>query len=207
MKALATLLICFLTLISCTIAADTIFETQTIRDGQTIVSPQQTFELGFFSPSNTTQNRYLGIWYKHLATGPVIWVANRDTPIGNKSGELTLNHGGLLVLRDSTANRIIWSSILSRKSENEVAKLLDNSNFIVFDSQNGPENYIWQSFDEPSDTIMPDMKFGRNLKRGVVTNYTSWKSDNDPTRGKYMIYMDFNVLPQIFQKKRRCYSI
>ncbi|XP_071698915.1 G-type lectin S-receptor-like serine/threonine-protein kinase At4g27290 [Rutidosis leptorrhynchoides] len=201
MKALTTLLICIIAFFMCTMAADTISMTQTITDGQTIVSPQQSFELGFFSPSNTTQNRYLGIWYKRPATGPVIWVANRDTPIPNKSGELTLNPGGLLVLRDSATNRTIWSSILSRNTGNVVAQLLDNSNFIVFDSQTGPENYIWQSFDEPTDTLMPGMKFGRNLKRGLVTNYTSWKSDDDPSRGEYMICMDFNGLPQIFQKK------
>ncbi|XP_071701190.1 G-type lectin S-receptor-like serine/threonine-protein kinase At4g27290 [Rutidosis leptorrhynchoides] len=201
MKALTTLVICFIARFTCTTAADTISVTQTIRDGQTIVSPQQVFELGFFSPSNTTQNRYLGIWYKEPATGPVIWVANRDTPIPNKSGEVTLNPGGLLVLRDSATNRTIWSSNLSRNTGNIVAQLLDNSNFIVFDSQSGPENYIWQSFDEPTDTLMPDMKFGRNLKRDLVTNYTSWKSDDDPSRGEYMIFMDFNGLPQIFQKK------
>ncbi|XP_071697459.1 G-type lectin S-receptor-like serine/threonine-protein kinase At4g27290 [Rutidosis leptorrhynchoides] len=201
MEKLTILYLCFHALFTCIIATDTLTINQTLKDGDTIVSSQNYFELGFFSPTNTTQDRYLGIWYKQLANGPVIWVANRETPIGNKSGELTLNLGGLLVLRDSTTNRIIWSSNLTRNAPNVVAQLLDDSNFMVFDDQSGPENYIWQSFDYPTDTIMPDMKFGRNLKRGVVTNYTSWKSDDDPSKGQYMIYMDFNGLPQIFQKK------
>ncbi|GJT52592.1 G-type lectin S-receptor-like serine/threonine-protein kinase [Tanacetum coccineum] len=48
---------------------------------------------------------------------------------------------------------------------------------------------------------MPDMKFGRNLERGSITNFTSWKSDDDPSPGPYMVYWDFNGFPQIFQKK------
>ncbi|KAI7727191.1 hypothetical protein M8C21_015720 [Ambrosia artemisiifolia] len=199
MEVLTILLLCFHTLLTCTIASDTLSVNQTIRDGETIVSAEETFELGFFSPSNTSQNRYLGIWYKNIATCTVIWVANRETPISNKSGELTLNPGGLLVLRDSTTNQMIWSSNTSRDAANVVARLLNNSNFMVVDDE-GPENFIWQSFDHPTNTIMPDMSMGRNLERGVVTNYSSWKSDDDPSPGPFMVYMDFNGLPQIFEK-------
>ncbi|KAK9073773.1 hypothetical protein SSX86_006367 [Deinandra increscens subsp. villosa] len=206
MEAITILLFCFHTLLFiCTLASDSLSTNQTIRDGETIVSAQQNFELGFFSPSNTSLNRYLGIWYKQLATGTVVWVANRETPISNKSGELTLTPGGLLVLRDSTNNQIIWSSNSNTSRDtgnnNVVAQLLDDSNFMVVDVQDGQDDYIWQSFDHPGNTLMADMKFGRNLKRGVVTNYTSWKSDDDPSQGEYMIYMDFNGFPQTFQKK------
>ncbi|GJT89591.1 G-type lectin S-receptor-like serine/threonine-protein kinase [Tanacetum coccineum] len=203
MEILTILFLCFHTLLTCSIATDTIFINQTLKDGETIVSAQESFELGFFSPSNTSKNRYLGVWYKKFATGTIVWVANRETPISNKTGELTLNPGGLLVLRDSTTNRIIWSSNSSRDTQNAVARLLDNSNFMVVDSEDGPENYIWQSFDHPGNTMMPDMKLGRNLERGVITNYTSWKSDDDPSQGEYMIYMDPNGLPQVFQKSSR----
>ncbi|KAJ9563228.1 hypothetical protein OSB04_008388 [Centaurea solstitialis] len=67
------------------------------------------------------------------------------------------------------------------------------------DDDNQPENYIWQSFDHPGDTFLPGMKFGRNLKRGIVTNLTSWKSNDDPSRGSFMVYMNFNGLPQAYQ--------
>ncbi|XP_071701192.1 G-type lectin S-receptor-like serine/threonine-protein kinase At4g27290 isoform X2 [Rutidosis leptorrhynchoides] len=199
MKKLITLIIylCFHELFICVMAADTLTINQTLKDGETIISSQQVFELGFFNPGNTTQNRYLGIWYKR--PGPVIWVANRETPISNnKSGELSLHPGGLLELRDSTTNRTIWSSSLTRNTGNTVAQLLDNSNFVIFDSQTGPGDYIWQSFDYPTDTLMPDMVLGRNL-RGVITNFSSWKSDEDPSQGQYTVYFDFNGLPQIFQ--------
>ncbi|KAI7728028.1 hypothetical protein M8C21_006095, partial [Ambrosia artemisiifolia] len=181
---------------------DTIAVNQTIKDGQTIVSPQQTFELGFFSPGNASENRYLGIWFKPLASGTVAWVANRETPIKNNTGELTLHPNGVLVLRDSATNQVIWSSNTNENARNPVARLLDSGNFMIIDDDHGPEKYIWQSFDHPGDTELPGMKLGRNLERGIVTNYTSWKSVDDPSPGPFMIYMDFNGLPQIFQKHK-----
>ncbi|XP_024966136.1 G-type lectin S-receptor-like serine/threonine-protein kinase At4g27290 [Cynara cardunculus var. scolymus] len=188
-------------LISITAAADTIAVNQTIRDGETIVSPQQTFELGFFTPGNATQNRYLGIWYKRQATGTVAWVANREIPIRNNSGELTLHSDGVLVLRDSTTNTIVWStSSPGTTTGNPVARLSDSGNLVVVNDDNEPENYIWQSFDHPGDTVLPGMKFGRDLEKGIVTNVTSWKSVDDPSQGTFMVYMDFNGCPQIFIK-------
>ncbi|KAI3675491.1 hypothetical protein L1987_85081 [Smallanthus sonchifolius] len=114
---------------------------QTIRDDQTIVSPQQNFELGFFSPGNASENRYLGIWFKRLATGTVLWVANRETAIKSKSGELRFSSDGFLVLRDSATNHVIWSSNTNGKATNPVARLLDSGNFIVTDNDNETENY------------------------------------------------------------------
>ncbi|XP_071697452.1 G-type lectin S-receptor-like serine/threonine-protein kinase At4g27290 [Rutidosis leptorrhynchoides] len=181
-------------------AVDTIAINQTIRDGQTIVSAQETFELGFFSLGNTTEDRYLGIRYNRLATGTVAWIANRDTPIINNSGELTLHHDGVLVLRDSTTNTIIWSSNSSPKTGNLVGKLLDNGNFMVFNEENGPDNYIWQTFDHAVNTFLPGVRFGRDLKRGVVRNVTSWKSVDNPSEGPFMVYWEFSGYPQVFQK-------
>ncbi|KAI3769210.1 hypothetical protein L6452_00310 [Arctium lappa] len=185
-------------------ATNTIFINQTIKDGQTIVSPQQAFELGFFTPSNTSRNRYLAIWYKKQATRTVAWVANRDFPIPNNSGELALDPDGVLVLRDSSTNTIVWSTASpgTAAAGNPVARLSDSGNLIVVDDDDSPENYIWQSFDHPGDTLLPGMKFGRSLhEKGIlVTNVTSWKSVDDPSKGTFMVYMDFNGFPQIFIK-------
>ncbi|KAI3769203.1 hypothetical protein L6452_00303 [Arctium lappa] len=188
--------------ITYSIATNTITVNQTIRDGQTIVSPQQSFELGFYSPTTATRNRYLGIWYKRLATGTVAWVANRETPITNKSGELTLRPDGVLVLRDSTTDTIVWSSLYptTETAQNPIAQLLDSGNLMVVD-RDDPYDYVWQSFDYPGNTYLPGIKFGRNLKKGVVTNFTSWKTDDDPSKGEHMVYMDFNGVPQIYQNK------
>ncbi|KAJ9563179.1 hypothetical protein OSB04_008339 [Centaurea solstitialis] len=174
---------------------------QTIRDGQTIVSAQQSFELGFFSPGNASENRYLGIWYKGLATDTVPWVANRDAPIKNKTGELTLRPDGVLELRDSNTNVIVWSTNTTGNARDPVARLLDSGNLMVTDNDNdkSDDDYIWQSFDHPTDTLLPGMKFGWNFKRGIAMNLTSWKSANDPSKGSYVAYLNLNGLPQFYQ--------
>ena len=49
------------------IAGDSIRMDQSISDGETLVSSGKSFELGFFSPGSSN-NRYLGIWYKNEPT-------------------------------------------------------------------------------------------------------------------------------------------
>ncbi|KAJ9671857.1 hypothetical protein PVL29_025516 [Vitis rotundifolia] len=77
-------------------AVDTRTVNQLIRDGETITSAGGSFELGFFSPGSS-KNRYLGIWYKKVATGTVVWVANREIPLTESSGVLKVIHQGTLV--------------------------------------------------------------------------------------------------------------
>ncbi|KAF5794660.1 putative non-specific serine/threonine protein kinase [Helianthus annuus] len=77
-------------LLSSCATLDTISTNQAIKDGDTIVSDDKMFELVFFSPGKS-KNRYVGIWYKKISTGTVVWVANRETPITDKSGMLELS--------------------------------------------------------------------------------------------------------------------
>ncbi|KAI9185111.1 hypothetical protein LWI28_004235 [Acer negundo] len=87
-----------------TTTQDTITHGQSIKDGVTLVSADQRFELGFFS-LGTSRSRYLGIWYKK----DTVWVANRDNPISDPTGVLHINAGGILALLNSTKD-IVWSS-------------------------------------------------------------------------------------------------
>ncbi|TXG67191.1 hypothetical protein EZV62_008466 [Acer yangbiense] len=178
------------------LATDIITPTRVIRDGETLVSSPEVFELGFFSPGNSTK-RYLGIWYKKIPE-TVVWVANRNNPIIDREGVLTIINNGNLVLLNKTKS-IIWSSNTSRKVENPVAKLLDSGNLVLKDNfSTGSESYLWQSFDYPSDTLLPGMKLGWDLKTGVERYLTSWKSSDDPSYGDFTYRIDIHVLPQIF---------
>ncbi|KAF8408748.1 hypothetical protein HHK36_004816 [Tetracentron sinense] len=176
-------------------AADTITPTQSIRDGQTLVSSGQTFELGFFSPGNS-KNRYVGIWYKNSPPA-VLWVANRETPITDSSGVLTIAKDGNLVLLNQ-AQIIIWSSNLSEVAENSVAQVLESGNLVLQDeSGSSSKSYLWQSFDYPSDTEFPGMKKGWNLKTGLNRYLTSWKNADDPSPGNFSYRIDNLGLPQL----------
>ncbi|CAL5402894.1 unnamed protein product [Camellia sinensis] len=131
-------------------ALDTITKTQfiTVDSNTTIVSPSESFEMGFFSPGKSN-NRYLGLWYKKISTGTVVWVANRENPLPNSSGVLKLIDPGILVFLNST-NNTVWSTNTSRSTGNPVTRLLDTGNLIIQDpNDHNPENFLWQSFDYP----------------------------------------------------------
>ncbi|TXG67198.1 hypothetical protein EZV62_008473 [Acer yangbiense] len=186
--------------IATTSTLDTITLGQSIRDGETVVSADQRFELGFFSPG-TSRSRYLGIWYKQVAPMTTVWVANRDTPISDPSGVLYINTGGILVLLNSTKD-IVWSSNASRSPENPVAVLLGSGNLAVKDgNDNNPDNFLWQSFDHPGDTLLPGMKLGINLVTGLEWFLTSWKSNDDPSQGEFTVIINPHGFPQLFLKK------
>ncbi|KAL2519341.1 G-type lectin S-receptor-like serine/threonine-protein kinase [Abeliophyllum distichum] len=72
-------------------AIDTLSTTQILRDGETMVSSDGSFELGFFSPENSN-NRYVGMWYKKIPVTTVVWVANREVPLTNKSGVVEIDN-------------------------------------------------------------------------------------------------------------------
>uniref|UniRef100_A0A6N2N8W6 Receptor-like serine/threonine-protein kinase n=1 Tax=Salix viminalis TaxID=40686 RepID=A0A6N2N8W6_SALVM len=178
------LVFCFVSFVIVTTATptDTINTTQFIRDGDTVVSADGTYELGFFSPGKS-KNRYLGIWYGKISVLTAVWVANRETPLKDSSGAVRLTSQGVLVLLNGGGS-IIWSSNTSAPARNPIAQLLDSGNLVVKEEgDDNLENSLWQSFDYPGNTLIPGMKIGRNRKTGMEWYVTSWKSPDDPFRG------------------------
>ncbi|KAK9064110.1 hypothetical protein SSX86_017982 [Deinandra increscens subsp. villosa] len=181
-------------------ALDTVYADQPFKDGKTIVSTKNMFEMGFFSPRNSN-NRYLGIWYKKISICTVVWVANRETPITDKSGMFRVSSNGNLEILTGE-NIIVWSSEsgLSNNPLAVVVQLLDTGNLVVWgrDENDSDKNLIWQSFDHPGDTLLPGTKFGKDLITGLEWNMTSWKTPDDPSLGVYSNILDTNGYPQIF---------
>nr|XP_043617865.1 G-type lectin S-receptor-like serine/threonine-protein kinase At4g27290 isoform X2 [Erigeron canadensis] len=148
-KLIILVFLCFGTLcfmLTCCNAVDTFYPNEPIRDGDTIVSTNGLFEMGFFSPGNS-KNRYLGIWYKKVSNGTVVWVANRDTPVNSTSAVLQVSSGRILQL------------------------------------------------------IVDGMKLGKDLITGIERYTVSWKSNDDPSRGQYVAFLDTNGFPQIFDRR------
>jgi hypothetical protein len=167
------------------ISQDTITISKPIRDnGSVLVSNEETFALGFFSPGKSTY-RYVGIWYYNAPDNPVVWVANRDRPINDRSGVLSIDVLGNLVLHVKDRNTPIWSTttnIVSKSRNNEThAQLWDSGNLVLF--HNETSKVLWQSFDYPTDTMLPYMKLGLDRTTGLNRILTSWKSKDDPGTG------------------------
>ncbi|GMH24973.1 hypothetical protein Nepgr_026816 [Nepenthes gracilis] len=178
-------------------AADTLTPTQSLIDGKTLISSGQVFELGFFSPGNS-ESRYLGIWYKNIPL-TVVWVANRNRPLADKSGALNITNDNNLVLVNRNGS-IFWSTNSTiGASPSSIAQILNSGNLILRDanSKNDSGNYLWQSFDHPADTLLPGMKIGWELKTGMNRILTSWTSSDDPSTSNCSCSIDRKVLPQI----------
>ncbi|MCE3215358.1 hypothetical protein HAX54_002087 [Datura stramonium] len=173
----------------------TITMTQFLKDGDNIASRGGSFEMGFFSPGNS-KLRHVGMWYKNISVRTVVWVANREAPLTGRSGILKVIEPGLLVLLNGT-NSVVWSTNTSRSVQNPIAQLLDSGNLIVKEAvDDNSENFLWQSFDHPTDTLLPGMKLGWNFVTGREVYLSSWQNKEDPAPGDFTYHCDPSGYPQ-----------
>ncbi|RWR88180.1 G-type lectin S-receptor-like serine/threonine-protein kinase RKS1 [Cinnamomum micranthum f. kanehirae] len=176
---------------------DTLTPIQSVRDGETLISAGEKFVLGFFSPDNY-KNRYVGIWYNKIPNQTIVWTANRENPVRNSSGILTIKGGNLVLLDGGDNNNIIlWSTNVSSSTmaNNSSARLTDSGNLVLKDGQ---QRTSWESFDYPTNTYLPRMKLGFKKRTGLNRILTSWKSADDPAPGEFSLGLDPRGVPQYF---------
>ncbi|KAK8498329.1 hypothetical protein V6N12_024992 [Hibiscus sabdariffa] len=194
------LFLLFLSLLS--IAADTITLDHFIRDNGTeiVVSSGKVFALGFFSPGRS-RNRYVGIWYFQVPEQTVVWVANRDNPIKDNSGNLRIDGRGNLALFHGNQTVPVWSSNTSiTGTSNTIAQILDSGNLVLLQNDTR-RSVLWQSFDYPTNTLLPFMKLGLSFRTGLNRVITSWKSPDDPGVGNCSYRINPSGFPQLYLYK------
>ncbi|CAN1783533.1 Cysteine-rich receptor-like protein kinase 10 [Linum perenne] len=170
--------------------------------------PGGVFELGFFSPANSS-NSYVGIWYHNISPRTVVWVANRNHPIpvtNLSSSELVVFNGSLTI---SVPYELIWvadgTTPLSTLSLTMEAVLQDDGNLVILDSNSSIDSsqLAWQSFDYPTDTFLP----------GQINTYSliSWNNDSDPSQGAYSLQLEtdsyVNFYITFYNNVSRMYTI
>ncbi|KAH0684503.1 hypothetical protein KY289_022255 [Solanum tuberosum] len=173
---------------------DSITSTLSLRDPGILSSPGGVLKLGFFSPLNSS-NRYVGIWYNFSET-IVIWVANRDKPLRDSSGVVKISGDGNIVIMNGE-EEILWSSNVSTSQVNSIALLQDSGNFVLVDHLNNGST-IWQSFEHPSDSIVPKMRLSENTRTGERVEVKSWRSPWDPNFGNFSLGMNSGFIPQVY---------
>ncbi|KAH9803128.1 G-type lectin S-receptor-like serine/threonine-protein kinase [Citrus sinensis] len=132
----------------------------------------------------------------------VVWVTNRIDPINDSSGLLVVNETGNLVLTSQNKS-VVWSANLSKEVQTPVVlQLLDSGNLVLRGERDGSsETYLWQSFDYPSNTLLPRMKLGWDLKTGLERRITSWKSPDDPSPGNFTWAVERQDNPELIMWK------
>ncbi|KAM3371369.1 hypothetical protein ACQJBY_018657 [Aegilops geniculata] len=164
---------------------DQLTQAKPLTHGDMLISESGDFALGFFSSTSSNKSFYLGIWY-HGLPGPrtVVWIANRDSPIINPSSMmLKVTNNSRMVLSDSEG-RIIWmaGSNVTSGAAGAYAVLLNSGNFVL---RSSGDQDIWLSFDHPTDTVLPNMRFLVSYKAQIITRLVAWKGPDDPSSGDF----------------------
>ncbi|KAL3505120.1 hypothetical protein ACH5RR_034961 [Cinchona calisaya] len=144
-----------------------------------ISTPNAIFTAGFF---RVGENSYcFSIWFTEPYDGnyTIVWMANRDQPVNGRHTTLSLQNSGDLVLTDA-GQLTVWRSDTISNSSVQL-ELHDNGNLVLISSDG--EN-LWQSFDYPTNTLLPGQYFTEN------TNLVSSRSTTNHSSGFYRLYFD-----------------
>ena len=110
---------------SCYSQRDKLLQGEELKDGDQLLSTFGKFKLGFFSTTSSSSKRYIGVWYNkpedrtsyqssfyEVSYRKVVWVANRNSPIIDKSGSLRIDStDGNLKIFHSGGNPIAITSV------------------------------------------------------------------------------------------------
>ncbi|KAL6893462.1 hypothetical protein ACP4OV_007560 [Aristida adscensionis] len=116
-----------------------------------LTSSDGSFSCGFYSIY--TDAFTFSIWYTNSANKTVVWTANRGRPVHARGSAITLRKDGTMVLTDYD-DTVVWQA---EGSSNGVryAQLLNTGNLVM---KNSSGRVVWQSFDSPTDTLLPTQR-------------------------------------------------
>ncbi|CAL5429367.1 unnamed protein product [Camellia sinensis] len=159
-----------------------------LNSTDSLVSQGGNFTLGFFTIPQTNYT-YLGIWYTNDDQFNRVWVANRNTTLLSNSSVLTIDNATGILQITSGGNTVL--NLSDQITRNATATLEDSGNFVLTDHENG-DRRLWESFDNPTDTLLPGMKLGFNLATGKNWSLTSWFSASFPASGIFTMNWEPN---------------
>ncbi|KAK7377960.1 hypothetical protein VNO80_03395 [Phaseolus coccineus] len=133
------------------------------------------------------------IWYTN-SPNTLVWIANRDHPINGKHSTLSLLKSGNLVFTDA-AQFQVWFTNIAATSKQVQLHLQDNGNLVLLESRNISSNVvIWQSFDFPTDTLLPSQAFTKST--GLVSSRSGSNHSSDFCK---LFFDSENVLRIMYQ--------
>ncbi|PWA64338.1 Apple-like protein [Artemisia annua] len=127
-------------------------------------------------------------------TPQVVWLANRNDPV-RLGATLNLTSSGELILQDFDGSTV-WTTNTSGKSVAGM-NFTETGNLVLF---NVHGSVVWQSFDYPTDCLLPGQKLfpGQKLIASVSsTNWTTHKSSYsfELSNDGFIAYYGANPIP------------
>ncbi|XP_074380978.1 putative receptor protein kinase ZmPK1 [Apium graveolens] len=154
-----------------------------------LMSSNEVFSAGFHSVG---VNAYcFAIWFTDQSLSDqnhvVVWMANRDYLVNKKGSKLSLLKNGNLVLIDAGQwHPPVWETVTNSNTSVVTLSLEDNGNLVLYTSEG---ERVWQSFDSPTDTLLPHQP----LTRGMML--ISTRSSTNYSSGFYKFRFDeYNIL-------------
>ncbi|KAI3886707.1 hypothetical protein MKX03_011129 [Papaver bracteatum] len=132
----------------------------------------------------------LAIWFDKVPDKTIVWFADNGDNHGDlqiqKGSTVSLDNYGKLILNDPQKNEL-WSA----GSGADSAAMLDNGNFVLGSTSSA--EYLWESFNHPTDTILPTQKL--QVNSGIYSRETK----NSYSKGRFRLrlgedgYLELNV--------------
>ncbi|CAM0148629.1 unnamed protein product [Urochloa decumbens] len=141
-----------------------------------LMSPDATFSCGFLEAGKNAFS--FSIWYTSAANKTAVWTANPGAPVNGRGSRISFRRDGGLALADANGTTV-WESKTS--GGGLVISLLDSGNLVIIadpsSSTAGGHPITWQSFDSPTDTLVPLQPLTKETR--LVSGYFSLYYDND----------------------------
>ncbi|XP_058188059.1 G-type lectin S-receptor-like serine/threonine-protein kinase LECRK3 [Rhododendron vialii] len=136
------------------------------------LSPSGLYAFGFYRQGS---GYAVGVFAAGVPEKTVVWTAKRDDPPVPRNATLAFR-GGRLVLNIPPDQNTYIADVESISA----ASMLDSGNFVLY---NAVRAIIWQSFDNPTDTILP----GQRLMNG--NEFISSVSESNHSTGLFYLAM------------------
>ncbi|GKV31082.1 hypothetical protein SLEP1_g39821 [Rubroshorea leprosula] len=147
------------------------------------------FAISIFVPGGSS--------YPNNPISKMIWSANRNNPVG-RGAKLQLSQQGDLTLQDVDST-LVWSTKIAGKSTSELM-LTDSGNLMLFDRN---KEMVWQSFDHPTDSLVPGQRLVSGKKLVANMSATNWSeglySFSIDNNGSFVAYMESDATLLYYQ--------
>ncbi|XP_065618519.1 G-type lectin S-receptor-like serine/threonine-protein kinase LECRK3 [Quercus suber] len=154
------------------------------KPGTGILSPSGKFIFGFhpLESSEKVNQFLLAVWFNKTKDPTIVWSTNGNKPAPEGS-ELKLSSNKEFVLNDPDQDNELWKPQMNGSSKSSCFVMLDNRNLVILDEQ---YNSIWESFKEPTDTILP----GQILH--MTTTLRSHQSETNYSDGRFEVALQLD---------------
>ncbi|XP_031261769.1 G-type lectin S-receptor-like serine/threonine-protein kinase SD2-5 isoform X2 [Pistacia vera] len=157
------------------------------NNGRFLLSNNLIFGFGFSHALNDTLSLLV---VKHISSGRGVWTANRGKLVEDsakfvfdKSGNVSLHWG----------NDVVWSPDTSGEKVASM-ELWDSGNFVLLGNSG---SILWQSFSNPTDTLLPGQEFSEGMRLESRLNKDNMRVYLEFKSGDLVLYAGYQT-PQTY---------